>query len=67
MGITVDIGQLTDNPVGSAGTRRPSSTVLPMGGYTGDQPTGVMTDELARFLDWKLGMHGLDPHGERRC
>ena len=48
----------------AGGFNRQTSSIAMLGRYTGDQPTGVMTDALVRFLDWKLGVHGLDPHGE---
>jgi uncharacterized protein with LGFP repeats len=35
-----------------------------IGRYTGVQPTQPQREALAGFLDWKLGLHGLDPHGE---
>jgi uncharacterized protein with LGFP repeats len=56
-----------DRPVIGAhagGFNRQTSSVAMMGRYTGEQATDAMTDELARFLDWKLGVHTLDPHGE---
>ncbi|MDQ3990045.1 MAG: N-acetylmuramoyl-L-alanine amidase [Actinomycetota bacterium] len=56
-----------DRPVIGAhagGFNRQTSSIAMMGRYTGEQPPRVMADELARFLDWKLGVHTLDPHGE---
>ncbi len=56
-----------DRPVIGAhagGFNSQTGSIAMMGRYTGEQPTAMIIDALVRFLDWKLGMHGLDPHGE---
>lgn len=56
-----------DRPVIGAhagGFNQQTSSIAMMGRYTGEQPTEIMTGALVRFLDWKLGVHMLDPQGE---
>lgn len=56
-----------DRPVIGAhagGFNRRTSSISMIGRYTGVQPTQPQREALAGFLDWKLGLHGLDPHGE---
>lgn len=56
-----------DRPVIGAhagGFNRRTSSIAMMGSYTGHQPSQAQRDALAGYLDWKLGVHGLDPNGE---